>query len=347
MKITSHVREYIYEEDREFQSGHAPTVLDLPNGDVLAAWFGGSFEKGPDVAIWMARRTKDGWQKPYMAADTWDVALWNPVLFRRDDGRVLLFYKEGEVISQWRTMIKYSDDNGITFSEAKELVPGDESGGRGPVRSKPIKLADGTIVAPASIESDSGGLTKKGLWDCFVDISKNGGDTWERSDLVPLRRVGYDVVDKVYDARHCYGKGIIQPTLWESEPGHVHMLTRSTSSAIFRSDSTDGGKTWCCAYQSGLPNNNSGFDVVKLPSGNLLLLWNSVGNHPNYYKGPRTPLTLSYSNDNGKTWSEVFTLENTQGAFAYPAIVVNGNEISLTYSWDRERIVFWRMAYEE
>ena len=346
MKITSQLREFIYEEDREFQSGHASTLINLPNGDILAAWFGGSWEKGSDVAIWMSRRTVKGWQKPYVVADTWGVALWNPVLFRRDDGRIVLFYKEGAIIPEWRTMVKYSEDGGVTFSPAKELVEGDKSGGRGPVKNKPVVLSDGSIVAPASIEGDSDGLNKKGLWDCFVDISKDGGDTWERSDLVPLRRVGVDVVDKVYDPRHCYGKGIIQPSLWESKPGYVHILTRSTSSAIFRSDSTDGGKTWCCAYQSGLPNNNSGSDLVKLPNGNLVMAWNPVGNLPNYYKGPRTPLVLSHSADNGDTWDTVFTFENTQGSFAYPAIIANDEDILLTYTWNRERIVFWKLQYE-
>jgi predicted neuraminidase len=250
----------------------------------------------------------------------------------------LLFFKEGTPIPEWRTKIAYSDDNGHTFSEARELVPGD-IGGRGPVKNKPIVLADGTLAAPASVEGT--------LWDSFVDLSRDGGHTWEKSSPVPLRRVGYDFPDTVFDPRHCYGKGIIQPTLWESEPGCVHMLTRSTSAAIFRSDSTDGGKTWCCAYQIGLPNNNSGFDLAQLPTGGLVLAYNPVGNHPNYYKGARTPLVLDFSGDNGGSWQRIFTLEDTPGSFAYPSIVADGNEISLTYSRDRERIVFWRLGYAQ
>lgn len=337
MEIINAKREYIVEEDREFQSGHASTLIELPGGDILAAWFGGSWEKNPDVAIWMSRRTSAGWQKPWIAADTWGVALWNPVLFRHADGRVALYYKEGKTIPEWRTLVKVSDDDGRTFGEARELVPGDV-GGRGPVKNKPIALADGTIAAPASVEDD--------VWDSFIDLSKDGGETWEKSAMVPLRRVGYQEVDLVQDPRHCYGKGVIQPTLWESGPGHVHALMRSTSSAIFRSDSTDGGKTWCCAYHTGLPNNNSGIDLVRLPKGDLVLAWNPVGNLPNYYKGPRTPLVLSHSADNGNTWKQMYTLEDTQGDYAYPAIIANEREILVTYTWHRERIVFWRLAYK-
>lgn len=339
MKVLDTAREYIYEEDREFLSGHASTLIELSNGDILAAWFGGSWEKNSDVNIWMARRTKTGWEKPYQAAQTWGIPLWNPVLYLRDDGRILLFYKEGAVIPEWRTMVKYSDDNGETFSEAKQLVAGDV-GGRGPVKNKPIRLSNGYLAAPASIESDS-------LWDAFIDISPDGGETWISSNLVPVCRAGYNMPDRVYDPRHLYGKGLIQPTLWESEAGHVHALMRSTSSAVYRSDSCDGGRNWCCAYQMGLPNNNSGLDLVKLPKGGLILAYNPVGNLPNYYKGPRTPLVLSYSGDNGKNWKDILTLENTQGDYAYPAIIANDKEIFVTYTWHRERIVFWRILYSE
>jgi predicted neuraminidase len=336
MVITDSKKEYIFEEDREFQSAHASTLVALENGDVLAAWFGGSWEKGSDVAIWMSRRTGSGWGKPFVAAASWGVPLWNPVLFRRPDGGIFLYYKEGKTIPQWRTLVKYSGDGGKTFSAAKELVAGD-CGGRGPVKNKPILLSNGDIAAPASLEGE--------LWDCFADISSDGGETWKAGALVPLRRIGYDMVDRVYDPRHCYGKGLIQPTLWESAPGQVHAFMRSTSSAIFRSDSGDGGKTWCCAYQSGLPNNNSGIDLVKLPGGALVLAWNPEGNLPNYYKGPRTPLVLSCSGDNGKTWAPLLTLEDTQGGFAYPAIIAAGDEILVSYTWNRERIVFWRIRY--
>ena len=338
MVITTSKKEFIIEEDREFQSAHASTLIALENGDVLSAWFGGSWEKGNDVSIWMARRSASGWQKPFVAACSWGIPLWNPVLFRHSDGTIFLFYKEGKTIPQWKTLVKYSVDNGKTFSEAKELVAGD-AGGRGPVKNKPIVLKNGNILAPASVEGD--------LWDSFIDISSDGGASWTASSFIPLRRIGYEMPDRVFDKRHCYGLGIIQPSLWESEPGQVHAFMRSTSSAIFRSDSTDGGRTWGCAVNTGLPNNNSGIDLVKLPSGGLVLAWNPVGNLPDYYCGPRTPLVLSYSGDNGETWEQIITLEDTQGSFAYPAVIAADNELLVTYTWNRERIAFWRITYNE
>jgi predicted neuraminidase len=340
MKITEFTKTFIIEEDRDFDSAHASTLLQLSGGDILAAWFGGSWEKDPDVAIWTAKFKDGTWQKPVMAADTRGIALWNPVLFQLNDETVMLFYKEGVTIPEWRTLYILSSDGGKTWSAPKELVEGDVSGGRGPVKNKPIRLKNGDIAAPASLEGDT--------WDAFVDISKDGGKTWIASQPVPLRRVGYNpqMIDRPYNKYYCYGKGVIQPTLWEDEKCHLHMLLRSTSSSIFRSDSTDGGKTWCTAYMTGLPNNNSGIDVVKLPNGILVLAYNPTGNLPNYYKGARTPLILSYSEDNGTTWKELFVLEDEPGAYAYPAIICNNNnEILVSYTWKRERIVYCKLKY--
>jgi predicted neuraminidase len=328
------------EEDRDYDSAHASTLVELSEGNVLASWFGGSWEKGADVAIWVSKRVKGKWCRPRKIQDERSIAMWNPVLFKKSDGTIILFYKVGETIQQWKTYFVTSSDEGETFSAARELVEGD-IGGRGPVKNKPIYLMDGTIVAPASLEG--------GTWDAFVDLSKDAGQTWQKSELVPIRRVGYDIqmVDRPYDKHYCYGKGVIQPTLWESEAGKVHMFLRSTSSRIFRSDSEDGGKTWSLAYSTGLPNNNSGIDLVKLPNGILVLAYNPTENLPNYYKGSRTPLILSYSEDNGQTWKELAVLEDTPGGYAYPAIICNDkSELLITYTWKRERIVFCKLTYE-
>jgi predicted neuraminidase len=333
ISIVESKKEFVFKDDRDFDTCHASALVRLANGDILAAWFGGSGEGNADVAIWMARRTTTGWQRPFVVADRWGSPLWNPSLFRRSDGRILLFYKDAPTISQWKTMLKYSDDDGKTFSEARQLVneiPLD----RGPVKNKCILLSNGSIAAPGSSEPE--GVE---IWDSFVDISSDGGETWERGAFIPVRRADSRARDFAPDLRRCYGKGLIQPALWESLPGHIHALMRSTSASIFRSDSVDGGKTWSCAYNTGLPNNNSGIDLVKLDTGELLLVSNPVGKD----WGPRTPLTLSCSDDNGTTWQEIFVFENENGEYSYPAVIAQGNEVFLTYTWRRERIAYWHL----
>jgi predicted neuraminidase len=321
MKYGEAVKEFIFEDDRPFRSCHASTLIVLPDGDIVAAWFGGERERAPDVAIWVSRRTGGQWAPPQVAADQEGIPHWNPVLYRRDDGVLILYYKIGHKISDWITMFVCSYDDGRTWSQPEPLVE-NGVGGWGPVKNKMIALQDGAILAPNSLEP---------AWDCFVDISYDSGASWVRSETVPL------------DHTVLIGKGIIQPTIWESAPGTVHMLTRSTEGAIFRSDSADGGKTWCPAYATEMPNNNSGIDLVKLDNGTLVMAYNPTVPVEGTIKGPRTPLVLRMSDDNGLTWHSEFMLDQGEKQYSYPAIVAAGSDLHVTYTWKRERIAYWHI----
>lgn len=320
------IREHIFEPEKYFPQCHASALVLLKDDEILTTWFGGTHEKHPDVAIWTARRSEGKWSEPGKVADREGIPCWNPVLFKDDNGKVYLFYKVGKIITEWYTMLITSDDGGYTWTEPVELVKGD-IGGRGPVRNKPIKLSNGTWLAPASIETET-------AWDAFVDISTDKGKTWVKSGMVPIEH------EKLKD------KGIIQPTLWESEAGKVHMFLRSTEGFIYRSDSEDWGQTWCKAYPTDLPNNNSGIDVAKMDNGNLLLVYNPVkGNW-----AARTPIVCRISRDNGLTWEEQFVLDHNEapkdridGEFSYPAIVAKKNNVYITYTWKRKTIAFWKL----
>ncbi len=343
MKVKKIIREFIVkEEDKPFDSCHASTLIQMANGVIVTAWFGGSREKGPDVDIWAARRVRGKWEAPRVAARIRGTAMWNPVLFQKQDGTILLFFKVGAAIPIWKTYFVESYDGGVTFTMPRELVPGDETGGRGPVKNKPIRLKDGTVLAPASLEGET--------WDAFVDISADDCATWERSSLVPVRRAGTDsrVMHRPYNRLLLFGKGVIQPALWQDDKGDVHMLLRSTSSRIFRSDSTDGGHTWCTAYDTGIYHNNSGIDLARMQNGDLVLVYNPRENLPGMFNGPRTPLTVAVSKDNGDTYTDLLDLETGEGAYCYPAVICNEQkEIFITYTWDRKNIVFCRLEYED
>ncbi len=300
------------QEKMPTQAVHASTILKLDNGEIIASWFGGTKEGFDDVDIWLSRKTKEGWVEPLHFVVEKDTAHWNPVLFQLEDGTICLYFKVGKKIVHWKTYVSYSKDMGVTWSTPKELVEGDESGGRGPVKNKPIYLSDGTIVAPASIE--------EGPWRPFVDISKDNGITWEKMDKIEPA----DDKEKTF---------MIQPTLWEGENGNVHMLLRTNKDKIYRSDSKDYGKTWCEAYPINMPNNNSGIDIVKLENGKLVLVCNpTLGDF-----GPRSPLSV-YISDDGINFKEVTKLEDTEGEYSYPSIVNKGNTVYISYSWKRENV---------
>ena len=74
-----------------FPSAHASTIVETPAG-LVAAWFGGTREKHPDVGIWLSRHDGRTWSAPVEVAtgrqaDGRRYPCWNPVLFRPTEAR--------------------------------------------------------------------------------------------------------------------------------------------------------------------------------------------------------------------------------------------------------------------
>lgn len=89
------------------QHVHGSTLAELPNGDILAAWFQGSGERWADDVVIMGARLKKGaqsWTEPFLLADTPEFPDINPVLFIDPQERLwLLWYTV--LANQWETSI--------------------------------------------------------------------------------------------------------------------------------------------------------------------------------------------------------------------------------------------------
>ncbi len=313
--------DFVFGDDRPFQQCHASTIVGAGKDELICAWFGGTEEKDPDVGVWHSRFRRGEWVAPTRLAKVNETAHWNPVLFRDKDGDIHAFFKVGPEIPEWQTYWMTNKNDGRDWSEPVELVLGDH-GGRGPVKNKPIVLSDGSWLAGASSENQG--------WKPFADRSTNRGVTWTRTGDFPL------------DTATVPGRGAIQPTLWESKPGYVHALMRTSMGKVVRSDSENGGATWSAVYATELPNNNSGVDVLKLDDGTLWLVLNPIARN----WGPRTPLTLARSTDNGHTWEYIAHLETAEGEYSYPAIARTEDGVAISYTWRRERVRVWQIPFE-
>lgn len=314
-------QEFIFDDPLPTPQCHASTIARLSDGKLAAAWFAGTMEGHEDTLIWLSTCESGIWAAPRPVTPDGGVQHYNPVLFERSADSLLLYYKRGYPIADWHTRVMESTDGGATWTPPRELFPGDTSGGRGPVRSKILRLASGRLLAPASVE-------KPLPWRCFIDVSDDNAHTWCK------RPIGVDAPD----AQHI---NLIQPTLWEHPAGQVHALMRSNQGCIFRSDSTDGGWTWSPARPTTMPNNNSGIDCVRMDNGLIVLACNPVADD----WGVRYPLSLYVSEDDGETFRKALDVETEPcpAGYCYPALIADGEILHLTYTWNRRKIAYCRL----
>lgn len=298
--------EFIYEE-APFPSCHASTIAET-KGNLVAAWFGGTDEGNADVGIWVARRGPGGWSRVIEVANGVQAAgarhpSWNPVLFQPKTGPLLLFYKVGPSPTTWWGMLMKSSDGGETWTKPERLP----DGFLGPIKNKPVQLADGSLLCPSSTEHAG--------WRVHLERTPDLGRTWQQTP--PLN-----------DGKQF---GAIQPSILTYPSGKMQILCRSQQNRITESWSEDKGKTWSNMTATALPNPNSGTDAVMLKDGRALLVYN----HTN--KG-RSPLNVAVSPD-GKMWKAALVLEDEPGEYSYPAVIQSSDGlVHITYTWKRQRI---------
>lgn len=321
-----------------FPQAHASTITELKNGDLLAAYFGGTKEKNPDVCIWVSRKPKgaDRWEAPVMAGDGTDdylhqplsstalprQACWNPVLFTMPDGEVWLFFKIAAEISDWQGWVVKSKDGGRTWSK-REMLP---KGFIGPVKNKPV-LVGNRLICGSSTEGD--------WWRFHVEIYDLATKTW--------KYVGPIAVDSAMqtDDQKMHPIRCIQPSVLKLRDGRLMVLMRTHNGKLAKSYSSDNGDSWTLVMLSEVENNQSGTDAVTLKDGRQALIYNNFETLMSTKKGPRTPLSLAISDD-GEHWHHALTLEDSPvSQYSYPAIIQgrDGN-LYCTYTWRRERIAF-------
>lgn len=301
--------EFIYEE-APFPSCHASTIVEV-DGVLVAAWFGGTAERNPDVGIWVSRHEDGRWTPPVEVANGVQspelrYPTWNPVLFQPRGGPLMLFYKVGPTPQSWWGMVKTSNDGGKSWSDARRLPDGII----GPVKNKPVQLASGEILSGSSTE-DQG-------WRVHFERSTDGGQTWTATPPV-------NDPDKIR---------AIQPSILLHRDGRIEAVGRTRNSGVFQIWSSDQGKTWGEMSALTLPNPSSGTDAVTLADGRQLLVYN----HSSEAEG-RTPLNVALSKD-GVAWEAALELEHEPGSqFSYPAVIQTADGlVHITYTWKRLRI---------
>ena len=326
-----------------FPQCHASTIVETRKGDLVAAYFGGLYERHPEVCIYVSRKPKgsDKWEAPQMVADgvftpgTPDAdfagidstsnrkACWNPVLYEMPDGELWLFFKIGKSVKDWTGWLVKSHDGGKTWSE-KEHLP---QGFLGPVKNKP-EWVDGRLLCASSTENNG--------WKIHFEIYHPDSKAWKYVGPIEAEQAPRTIKPSEMKPIDC-----IQPSILRHRDGRLQVLCRTRNGRLATSFSSDGGEHWSKVELTDVPNNQSGTDAVTLRDGRQVLIYNDFATLPGTNKGPRTPLSIAVSND-GWHWQHLLTLEDSPiSQYSYPSIIQGSDgSLHVVYTWRRQRVAY-------
>lgn len=287
-----------------YKTAHAPALIELPNGDILCAWFAGSFEGSADISIVCARLSKESnqWEQPVQVSRDPERSEQNPSLFLGPDGLVWCIYTaqldrvEGKDNMQFTSIIRCqkSGDGGKTWAEAEVLFSRGGSFCRQPIQV----LKNGRWVFANWLCTDS----ELGLAGdpTVIQISDDEGASW---DMVTMPG----------------SNGRVHANIVALEEGHLVAFMRSREADfIYRSESFDWGENWKVPTPTVLPNNNASISAVRLQSGRIAIAYNPTCT-PEPVKGVaawpglRCPVAVALSEDGGKSWPLIRHMELGEG----------------------------------
>lgn len=337
---------------------HASSIVETPDGDLLAAWFHGSGERwADDVQIQGARLRKGDsqWSDVFVMADTPDFPDCNPVLYIDAQERLWLFWvavmanewensllkfrradrycSDGPPEWNWQDVIllKPSDSFSDELKEAfKEVMP-DEGmwGGYAPPYAEML------------IEAGKDKLKRQMGW-----MTRNQPLTLDSGRiLLPLYNDGFNISMVAYSddqgeswlaGAPIVGLGPIQPTLIKRADGSLFAFFRDSGGEpqrIQQAVSTDEGVHWSLTEDTDLPNPSSSMELKALNDGSWILIFNDT-------EEGRHRLAVARSTDEGKSWRQKRYLEEAEdsrsGSFGYPSIMqAKDGTIHASYSYKR------------
>ena len=142
----------------------------------------------------------------------------------------------------------------------------------------------------------------------YTYVSADDGLTWTRSN-------GMDIGGKGDHA------GSIEGTLVELRDGRLWILLRSYHGHFYECFSSDQGRSWTAPAASPIKASGSPGILARLASGRLVLFWNrfAVGRPKQF--GRREELSMAFSADDGRTWSEPVIVVRERGRRqSYPQV---------------------------
>ena len=265
---------------------HFAAVCVCPNGDVLMAWYTCVNEPGRELAQACSRLRvgSDQWEPASLFFDVPDVNDHAPVLLTVGK-RIYHFCTQS--LRGWDNatdIVRYSDDNGVTWSKPTVMVSRDDPNALSqPCSAFVAKSGEIVVACDGDVHRDE-----------RLVLSSDGGKSWKVASG---------------DMRKTAGKYAIHPAVAQLDDGQVINLLRGPEPMPVQF-SKDLGETWT-QQDSPFPAIKGGQKAAALKLQSKALLLISMDNPGKVVSKSGTFAALSL--DDGKTWSHVRKLDGVQG----------------------------------
>ena len=287
-----------------YPTAHAPALLELTDGTLLCAWFGGTYEGSADIRIICSRLEPESgrWTEPVDISGDPNRSEQNPSLFNGPDGAVWAVYtaqldrQAGKDNMQFTSQIRCqkSTDGGRTWDAYETLFAREGSFCRQPIQV----LSSGRWIFANWLCTDSvDGLSGD---PTAFQISDDRGKTWRQADMPE-------------------SNGRVHANVVELGNGRLAAFMRSREADfIYRSESLDWGDSWSKPVPTPLPNNNSSISAVRLQSGRIAIAYNPTCTPEPVsgkaaWPGLRCPVAVALSEDGGITFPMIRWMERGEG----------------------------------
>jgi len=333
---------------------HGSSVVECPNGDLLACWFYGSGERrANDVVVQGARLEKGArtWSPVFLMADTPNLPDCNPVLFVDAQRKLWLFWIVVRAnvwersLLKYRTATDYEGDGPPKWSWQDVIIlkPGDafaKALRKGFETLRPDEGVWGEYALPftqLTVEAAKDPVKRQTGWMSRIHptVLPSG------RILLPLYSDGYiqclmgisDDGGQTWRASlPIVGMGCSQPSVVRRNDGTLLAYLRNdggTPPRVQLSTSSDDGETWSVSQDTDIPNPGSSLQTIALKDGRWVMVYNDT-------EQGRHRFALSLSDDEGKTWKWTRHVERGQkhkDSFAYPSMMQSRDgRIHVTYS---------------
>ncbi|MBI1320829.1 MAG: neuraminidase (sialidase)-like protein [Candidatus Hydrogenedens sp.] len=343
---------------------HGSSIVELPNGDLLAAWFHGSGERTADDVVVQGARKRDGvWSEVFLMADSQDLPDCNPVLFLDPQGTLWLFWiavqsnewgssllklrkttdylEEGAPRWQWQDVIHTRPQNleepfiamldnaketlGAFLEASPDLAKELEFGYVAANDKLQRRLGWMTRIAPIMTQSN------RMLLGLYSDVF-NCSLAAYTDDFGATWHCSHPILDP-----KAINIGNVQPAFVQKKDGTIvaYMRDNGIPNYVRRATSTDNGETWSNVDMLDIRDSGASVAALALPSGHWILVNNDL------IKG-RHRLNVHLSDDEGETWKWARPLEEVepeQGGFSYPGLMIaKDGAIHATYTFDRKDV---------